>query len=184
VGGDAHAYIKTTGATRIPARAFFIGVQMAKKILQLSTIWSLVAPLVRGKIDCKARGALGELAFALKAASLGFGVSKPHADTEHYDFIVDSGKRLSRVQVKSTSSVFHSGYRASSYRGAYSTYKPDEIDFLVAYIVPRNIWYVIPVSAIEDSTCMTFYPDGCRNGGHLEVYREAWHLLASGAAVP
>jgi len=132
-------------------------------------------------MQSKVKGGVAELAFMLKAASLGFGVSKPHADTEHYDFIVDSGNRLSRVQVKSTSSVFHSGYRATSYRGAYSIYKPDEIDFLVVYIVPRNIWYVIPVSAIAGSTCVTLYPDGCRYGGHFEAYREAWHLLADPA---
>jgi len=50
--------------------------------------------MVRGAMNAKARGELAELAFVLKAASLGFGVAKPHGDNERYDFIVDSGERL------------------------------------------------------------------------------------------
>ena len=71
------------------------------------------APLVRGKLTCKAKGELGELAFVHKAASLGFGVAKPHGENEPYDFILDSGKRLWRVQVKSIFSLFRDGYRTS-----------------------------------------------------------------------
>ena len=50
----------------------------------------------------KQRGELAEMAFTLKAAGLGFGVAKPYGDSESYDFILDSGVRLWRVQVKST----------------------------------------------------------------------------------
>ncbi len=52
------------------------------------------APIVRGKLTCKAKGELGELAFVHKAASLGFGVAKPHGENEPYDFILDSGKAV------------------------------------------------------------------------------------------
>jgi PD-(D/E)XK nuclease superfamily protein len=145
---------------------------------KFAKLWSRVAPLVRGAMNCKVIGALGELAFVLKAASLGFGVSKPHADNERYDFIVDSGKRLSRVQVKTTFSRFHRGYRITSEGYRHSPYKSSEIDFLVVYIAPRDIWYVIPVNCLNASNQLTFYPDGCRSGGNLEAYREAWHLLA------
>jgi hypothetical protein len=61
-----------------------------------------IAPLVRGPLNCKAKGDLAELAFLHKAASLGFGVAKPYGDNEHYDFILDSGERFWRVQVRST----------------------------------------------------------------------------------
>jgi hypothetical protein len=59
--------------------------------------------LVRGPLNAKEKGELGELAFLHKAASLGFGVAQPYGDKEHYDFILDSGERFWRVQVKSTS---------------------------------------------------------------------------------
>src|SRR5579864_7341802 len=42
------------------------------------------------ELTTKRRGELAELAFTLKAASLGFGVAKPYGDSERYDFIVDA----------------------------------------------------------------------------------------------
>ncbi|MGH9494656.1 MAG: group I intron-associated PD-(D/E)XK endonuclease, partial [Candidatus Sulfotelmatobacter sp.] len=43
----------------------------------------------RHELNTKRRGELAELAFTLKAASLGLGVSKPYGDSERYDVIVD-----------------------------------------------------------------------------------------------
>src|SRR5271165_2100902 len=47
-------------------------------------------------------GEQAEAAFLNKAISLGLNVARPWGDSERYDFIVDSGRRLLRVQVKST----------------------------------------------------------------------------------
>ena len=60
------------------------------------------ALLVRGPQNNKAKGDVVELGFAHKAASLGFGAAKPYGDNERYDFILDSGERFWRVQVRST----------------------------------------------------------------------------------
>jgi len=146
-----------------------------------------IAPLVRGPRNKKEKGELAELAFLHKAASLGFGVSKPYGDSERYDFILDSGERFWRVQVKSTSSRpgrGRSGYIVPSHTGRGRTVKPykaEEIDFFVVYIVPRDVWYVVPVNQVAPFQCLSFYPSGCRIGGYFERYREAWHLMAPGA---
>ena len=50
----------------------------------------------------KALGEAAEAAFLAKVTSLGFGVSKTWGDSERYDFILDSGQKLWRVQVKSS----------------------------------------------------------------------------------
>jgi PD-(D/E)XK endonuclease len=147
-------------------------------------------PLVRGPRNKKEKGELAELAFLYKAAGMGFGVAKPYGDSERYDFVLDSGERFWRVQVKSASSRAGrglTGYVVPSHTGrgrSLRPYKPDEIDFLVAYIVPRDIWYVVPVNQIAPFQCLSFYPSGCRIGGYFESYREAWHLLAPGGDVP
>ena len=135
-------------------------------------------PLVRGRLTAKTKGELAELAFSHKAGSLGFGVATPNGEDEAYDFILDSGERLWRVQVKSMYSPFRNGYRASCRRRIDDYYKAEEIDFVVAYIVPREIWYIIPVNSIVASSVLNFYPSGCRWGGRFERYREAWHLMA------
>jgi hypothetical protein len=63
----------------------------------------------------KRRGERAELAFMLKASSLGFGIAKPWGDSERYDFILDSGERLWRVQVRSTEYETHRGYSVHTY---------------------------------------------------------------------
>jgi PD-(D/E)XK endonuclease len=128
----------------------------------------------------KQRGELAEMGFMFKAAGLGFGVAKPCGDSERYDFILDSGNRLWRVQVKST-------YVARGHRYAISavgrsmvkkkTYTAEQIDTLVAYIVAENAWYVIPVEALAPRARLLFYPTGSNRGGLYEKYREAWDLM-------
>ena len=137
------------------------------------------APLVRGTLSPKAMGELGEMAFLHKASGLGFGVAKPFGENEAYDFILNSGKRLWRVQVKSIYAPFRDGFRVICQRSNKEPYTAEEIDFLVVYIAPLNIWYMIPVKHLAPSRILTFYPSECkRGGGHFERYREAWHLLA------
>jgi len=139
-----------------------------------------IVPLVRRPRNLKQKGELAELAFLHKAASLGFGVAKPYGDSESYDFILDSGERFWRVQVKSIHTRSQWVYRTQAQHGNGRRYKPKDIDFLVAYVVQRDIWYVIPVTCVA-TAALSFYPSGCKkNAGQFECYREAWHLMAPG----
>jgi hypothetical protein len=125
-------------------------------------------------------GEQAEAAFLHKATSLGLSVSKPWGDSERYDLIVDSGRRLSRVQVKSTRFVPWGTSRFSvNARCGAQLYTEDEIDFLVVYIVPLNVWYVIPVKACQNRRDLRFYPKSKNLRGRYEKYREAWWRLQS-----
>ena len=139
------------------------------------------APLVRGPLKTKEKGELAELAFLHKAASLGFGVAQPHGDSERYDFILDSGERFLRVQVKSIFGLVEEIYRARCTHGDKILYTADEIDFLAVYIAPLMVWYIIPVDCAPTSGVLAFYPSGRERGsGRFEEFREAWHLMAPG----
>jgi hypothetical protein len=136
-------------------------------------------PMVRGPLWSKRRGEVSELAFFYKAASLGFGVAKPWGDSERYDFILDSGQRLWRVQVKSGC---HHRKRCYDLHGRCGNqektqYTSQEIDIFVAYLVPIDVWYVIPVDKIKKRNLL-FYPYGGDRCGHYKNYREAWSLMA------
>jgi hypothetical protein len=127
----------------------------------------------------KRRGEVAELAFMLKAASLGFGVAKPWGDSDRYDFILDSGERLWRVQVRSTRFESHRGYNVHTYvyvKRQMVALTAREIDVIVAYLVPLDLWYVVP---IEFAPCknLWFYPHGSKKGSRFEQFREAWQLL-------
>ena len=130
--------------------------------------------------ETKRRGELAELAFAHKAASLGFAVLKPYGDSERYDLAIDAGHRLWRVQVKSAHRVCAQaggGYHIRAHGHQRKPYRADEIDLLVAYIVPENIWYVFPPSAFQNMKSMRLFPQRGKKTSKFEPFREAWSLL-------
>lgn len=121
-------------------------------------------------------GELAEAKFLAKAAGMGFGVSRPWGD-ERYDFVLDSGHRFSRVQVKSTrKSRAPRSYGVVVSSNRLAAYEETEIDFLVAYVVPLDLWYVIPVKKIQGMMTLYFHPDGRRS--KWEKYHEAWCQMA------
>ncbi|HZQ68027.1 MAG TPA: group I intron-associated PD-(D/E)XK endonuclease [Terriglobales bacterium] len=130
--------------------------------------------------NTKRTGELAEAAFVVKAASLGFAVSKPWGDSERYDFILDAGHRTWRVQIKCTESTNAGGYQVQSTytdRKRKGHYTADDIDVLVAYILPLDLWYVVPAHALPASASLRFYPGGNCTRPRFEQYREAWDLF-------
>ena len=128
--------------------------------------------------NTKRAGERSEAAFLYKASSLGFGVAKPWGDSERYDFIVDNGSRLLRVQIKCTSCVRCDAYetRASYTSGkGFAVYSADDIDFLAVHIVPLDLWYILPIAGSTPS--LRFYPEREGREMRLEKYREAWDLM-------
>lgn len=130
--------------------------------------------------NTKRAGERSEAAFLSKASQLGFGVAKPWGDSERYDFILDNGRRLLRVQVKATDSLRAGAYET---RATYTVgkgraiYALDDIDFLVAHIVPLNLWYIFPVCACMPAPMLRFYPHRKAKVMRLEKFREAWELM-------
>jgi hypothetical protein len=139
---------------------------------------------IHAPANTKHIGDLTELEFMLQAANRGFPVAKPFGDNEHYDILVDGRSRLWRVQVKcATPNQDHSFRVCAFWHGSHRrvhAYTPADIDFLVAYVRPSRIWYIIPVRALKQRLTIVLYPSGPRrrsNSGRFEKYREAWHLL-------
>jgi hypothetical protein len=135
-------------------------------------------PFVR---NTKRRGEIIEIAFLHKVADMGFAVTKPYGDSEPYDFIVDSGDRLWRVQVKSTARFYKGGYRINAHHShgrTWTAYTAEQIDILATYIQPLDVWYIIPVSAFTPSESLNFFPQVLASRGRYEPFREAWFLMA------
>jgi len=125
----------------------------------------------------KRSGEIAEAIFLAKAAGLGFIVAKPWGDSGRYDFILDTRYGFLRVQVKSTACYAGSRYLVKASGWKRRRYTSKEIDFMVAYIVPENLWYVVPIAGFASREHLCFHPHG--NGtGLLEVFREACCLMA------
>lgn len=136
--------------------------------------------LLRASRGSKKRGELAELAFVYKAASFGFAVARPYGDSDRYDFIVHTGQHFWRVQVKSSSAIQDGAYLVNAQRNANGRaipYTAEEIDFLVAHIVPEDAWFVIPVRAFTPRKSIRVYPRADGRSGKYENYRDAWWLM-------
>jgi hypothetical protein len=113
----------------------------------------------------------------MRAAERGLRVSKPWGETSRYDFVVESAEGFLRVQVKSTTFVDRGGY-SCSVRGASGPYKGDEFDFVAVYLIPVDLWYIVPAQLIRGQGSIALYPRLGRS--KYRAYREAWHLLGAG----
>lgn len=132
--------------------------------------------------NTKVTGERSESDFQSAAIHRNFGVAKPWGDSRRYDFILDNGSALIRVQVKCTESIRARAYET---RATYTTgkgravYTKKDIDFIAAHVVPLDIFYIIPVEVCTPAPMLRFYPHRQARRMRLEPYREAWHLLES-----
>ena len=153
----------------------------AGKSARSTRVWALLSESrIFAGLSSKQRGELAEMMFMVKAARKGFATAKPFGDSRRYDFIVDVGNRLWRVQVKSSSAKDYGAYQVNLQRNANGEvipYDPSEIDFVVAYVLPCDAWFVIPVEAIAgQKTAKLCLHDNPRSG-RLGKYWEAWGLM-------
>src|SRR5580704_1147684 len=129
----------------------------------------------------KRRGEWVELKFMERAAGLELEVSKPWGDSARYDVGVERHGRQSKVQVKSTMCLSKKSER--SYVCAVHPnqkgrpYKQKEFDFLAAYVIPEDVWYIIPASVVMKGTMNMVILSPSVPGHRYERFKEAWHLL-------
>ncbi len=86
---------------------------------------------------------------------------------------------LYRVQVKCSTQLLNGLYRINAHRRSGRRavpYLPGEIDFIAAYIIPEDTWYIIPLHAVR-GTSLLFRRKKDRRPGLYDQYRQAWHLL-------
>lgn len=134
----------------------------------------------------KLLGERAECAFMHQAMQRGFTVSVPFGDSAPYDVIVHSALRvlrpgrLWRVQVRSVAAMQEGVYRVRAWRLVGRDVVPlttREADFIAAWVIPLDAWYIIPVKAFSPRTSLLFYPHRHPPLGLWEHYRDAWPLL-------
>jgi PD-(D/E)XK endonuclease len=106
----------------------------------------------------KQRGEWAELRFMARASEPGLLVSKSWGDTSRYDFVVEHAGKLMRVQVKSTTFRRNRSYVCTLCANEGKPYTIGQIDFVAAYIIPKNIWFIFPVEAILKRSHLTLSP--------------------------
>jgi hypothetical protein len=125
--------------------------------------------------DPKARGEWVESVFMARAGELGFAVSRPWGDSRSYDFVVGRPGHFVSVQVKSTVCRSGGGYECCIRGKNNEAYEPGSFDFLAAYVVLEDAWYILPADKVagRETVCLFSKSKYAR----YEEYQEAWQLL-------
>jgi len=133
----------------------------------------------------KERGEWVELQFMAAAAQRRFTVSKPWGDTRPYDVGIEYKQNFLRVQVKSTTMRSGPGYlcQFKPNHRKRCDYSLNQIDLFAAYVIPEDVWYLIPAALLLGKRrktiamlCPVVTP--AKNASYCyEPYREAWNLL-------
>jgi hypothetical protein len=126
----------------------------------------------------KRRGEWAELQFMAKAAKLGLRISKPWGECR-YDVIVESGGHFIRIQVKSTICRRRNGFYACSVKPSPTSrpYRRGEFDFVAAYLIREDIWYIFPAKVVVNGGRGTIILSSSSGASKHAPYKEAWHLL-------
>jgi len=126
--------------------------------------------------DKKVRGEWAEMKFMTAAVEHGLCVSKPYGDSNSYDLVVGRPGHFVAVQVKCT--VFNTangvGY-ICSVCSSHKQYGPGSFDFLAAYLVCEDVWYIIPEKETRGKWSISLGTQ-CDHSRY-EKYLEAWDLL-------
>ncbi len=125
----------------------------------------------------KRRGEWAELQFASKATLRGFTVSRPWGDSAPYDFVLEHDGKFMSIQVKSTTYKAGNSYVCNIRANAnHSYYTAKEVDFMALYIIPKDIWYIVPIQeALKVKSSLFLNPHDLNS--KYKKFKEAWQLF-------
>jgi len=125
--------------------------------------------------DKKLRGEWVEAGFLARALEERIPALVPWGEARSYDSVVGWPGRFWAVQVKCT--VFR--LRSGGYKCCVCThnrpYPPRAFDFYACYVIPEDVWYIIPEKELRGMKCVSLCTED--DYAKYEKYREAWHLL-------
>ncbi len=124
----------------------------------------------------KHKGSLAEAEFLKRIISFGWAIFIPWNDNK-VDFIVDNGKALLKIQIKSIyNKPRQKRYYCRISRGykGKKTYSRNDLDFIAVYIKRLQSWYIVPSHEFHNKTSL--------NIEALEEYKNKWELIGQNNA--
>lgn len=139
--------------------------------------WELARSQGERLQNCKQRGEWAELCFTARAAGMGLCVCKPYGDSAQYDVGIEHEGRLMRVQIKSTTYSRDGSFTCNVVGRGHSGYAAGVVDFFAVYLVPLDVWYILPFEAMAGTVSLQFTPG--RKGQKYQQYYGGVALAAS-----
>jgi hypothetical protein len=122
--------------------------------------------------------------FLVRAEEEGLPASKPWGDSSSYDCVVGRPGKFVAVQVKCTIAKLQSGEGYNcSVCSSHKPYPPGSFDFVAAYVIREDAWYIIPEKEIRGLKSISLCTTGLGSEAKYEQYREAWALLRKASEI-
>lgn len=123
-------------------------------------------------MNTRKQGDIGVAAAILYFTRQGWAVSKPLADSQRYDLVIDDGAKLLRVECKTSRYIEHGNYKVeiTTKNGnktgtSKTTFSKDDADLLfIATLGESGFNYLIPATAVDGQNSVTL-------GGKYDEYR-------------
>jgi PD-(D/E)XK endonuclease len=122
------------------------------------------------KLGSKLKGEYAELFFAAQAAKRGLTVLFPNGDSARYDFVLDTGKNLYKIQVKSSTTGEYSISHGSTSKKSRHSYS--NIDYFAFVDLNTNDIYLIPLKKFKKGQS-----NANINAKNYPMYKNNWQLL-------
>lgn len=125
-----------------------------------------------------AQGIFAESIFITKCLSRNIAINSPVADIHGYDFLLDMPSGFKKIQVKSVCRpcIKKHSYSVSICRGFDKrSYTKGDYDYVAAYLIQDDIWYIIPFDEIGERITIRIFPKSDKS--KWNGYKEAFHLL-------
>jgi hypothetical protein len=129
----------------------------------------------------KQQGEWAELLFMARAAERGLSILRPWGDSSPYDLALIFPDALQprpsilRVQIKSTRCLHSPGAYKCHIDSNGVPYRPGMLDLIAAYVIPAEVWYIVPLEATNGQNEILLAPNRPRS--KYAKFKEAWHLL-------
>ena len=124
--------------------------------------------------NCKRRGEWAEMVFAGRALREGLGWRGRGVSRRDMTLWWIRDGRMVRVQVKSTIFQEGTGYSCTM-KDSRGPYKKNSFDFVAAYVIPEDVWFILPEKTVRGMWSVGLYPK--LEGSKYNEYKEAWDLL-------
>lgn len=126
------------------------------------------------------QGSYAQAAFVKECLERKLEISEPIVDIYGYDYLINISKNTHlKIQCKSVSipdkrNKNNKTYKINVRHGAQGKAYKDQFHFMVAFIIPLNLWYIIPIEELNKTTIrVNPFSTNCK----YKKYLNSWFLI-------
>lgn len=131
------------------------------------------------------KGSIAEARFISDSIEHGFNIAMPITRTS-YDFLLDTGKKVLKVQIKSVSKIDKSSggekvkcMLSHGTKNGKRSYTNEHCDFIILWVAPIKTWYIFPISEVSGKLTISLFSTVKNSSSKYENFKDNWGILSN-----